>query len=82
MLRYFIQKVHGRRTLAKPRLVICVPSGITAVEQRAVKDAGYAAGLGVFLSLKSRWPLLSVPVCRFTTPRVRWWSTLVAEPPR
>ncbi len=44
MLRYFIQKVHGRRTLAKPRLVICVPSGITAVEQRAVKDAGYAAG--------------------------------------
>ena len=28
MLRYFIQKVHGRRTLAKPRLVICVPSGI------------------------------------------------------
>jgi len=44
MLRYFIQKVHGRRTLAKPRLVICVPGGITAVEQRAVKDAGYAAG--------------------------------------
>ena len=44
MLRYFIQKVHGRRTLAKPRLVICVPSGITSVEQRAVKDAGYAAG--------------------------------------
>lgn len=44
MLRYFIQKVHNRRMLAKPRLVICVPSGITAVEQRAVKDAGYAAG--------------------------------------
>ena len=44
MLRFFIQKVHGRRMLAKPRLVICVPSGITAVEQRAVKDAGYAAG--------------------------------------
>jgi len=44
MLRYFIQKVHGRRYLAKPRIVICVPSGITGVEQRAVKDAGYAAG--------------------------------------
>ena len=44
MLRYFIQKVHRRRHLAKPRLVICVPSGITGVEQRAVKDAGYAAG--------------------------------------
>ena len=44
MLRYFIQKVHERRHLAKPRLVVCVPSGITGVEQRAVKDAGYAAG--------------------------------------
>ena len=44
MLRYFIQKVHKRRHLAKPRIVVCVPSGITGVEQRAVKDAGYAAG--------------------------------------
>ena len=44
MLRYFIQKVHTRRHLAKPRIVICVPSGITGVEQRAVKDAAYAAG--------------------------------------
>ncbi|MCH1403184.1 MAG: MreB/Mrl family cell shape determining protein [Candidatus Nanopelagicales bacterium] len=44
MLRYFIQKVHRRRHLAKPRLIVCVPSGITGVEQRAVKDAGYAAG--------------------------------------
>ncbi len=43
MLRYFIRRVQTRR-MAKPRLVICVPSGITAVEQRAVKDAGYAAG--------------------------------------
>ncbi|WP_028472210.1 rod shape-determining protein [Nocardioides alkalitolerans] len=44
MLRYFIRQVHKRRYLAKPRLVICVPSGITAVEQRAVKEAGYQAG--------------------------------------
>jgi rod shape-determining protein MreB len=44
MLRYFIQKVHKRSYLAKPRIVVCVPSGITGVEQRAVKDAGYAAG--------------------------------------
>jgi rod shape-determining protein MreB len=44
MLRYFIQKVHRRSFLAKPRIVVCVPSGITGVEQRAVKDAGYAAG--------------------------------------
>jgi rod shape-determining protein MreB len=44
MLRYFIQKVHKRRRLAGPRLVVCVPSGITGVERRAVNDAGYAAG--------------------------------------
>ena len=44
MLRFFIQRVHRRRYFAKPRLVVCVPSGITAVEQRAVKEAGYQAG--------------------------------------
>jgi rod shape-determining protein MreB and related proteins len=44
MLRFFIEKVHRRRWLAKPRVVICVPSGITSVEQRAVEEATYAAG--------------------------------------
>src|SRR5437870_3710535 len=44
MLRFFIQKVHKRRMLAKPRVIICVPSGITSVEQRAVEEAVYAAG--------------------------------------
>ena len=44
MLRHFIRQVHRRRYLAKPRLVVCVPSGITPVEQRAVKEAGYQAG--------------------------------------
>jgi rod shape-determining protein MreB and related proteins len=44
MLRYFIQKVHRRRHLAKPRVVVAVPSGITGVEQSAVKEAGRQAG--------------------------------------
>ena len=43
MLRYFIQKVHRSR-FNKPRMVICVPSGITPVEQRAVRDAAEFAG--------------------------------------
>src|SRR5687767_5602922 len=43
MLRYFIQKVHQRRWV-KPRMVICVPSGITGVEQRAVQEAAEYAG--------------------------------------
>ena len=44
MLRYFIQKVHPRRHLAKPRIVIAVPSGLTGVEQSAVKEAAHQAG--------------------------------------
>jgi rod shape-determining protein MreB and related proteins len=46
MLRYFIQKVHRRATtfLNKPRVVVCVPSGITGVEQRAVEEASIQAG--------------------------------------
>ena len=44
MLRHFIAQVHRRRYFAKRRLVICVPSGVTPVEQRAVKEAGYQAG--------------------------------------
>ena len=43
MLRYFIERVHQRRW-AKPRMVICVPSGITGVEQRAVQEAAEYAG--------------------------------------
>jgi len=43
MLRYFIQRVHHRR-FAKPQVVICVPSGITGVEQRAVQEAAEFAG--------------------------------------
>ncbi len=43
MLRYFIHRVHQRR-FAKPRMVICVPSGITGVEQRAVMEAAEYAG--------------------------------------
>ena len=44
MLRYFIQQVHRRSLFAKPRIIVAVPSGITGVEQRAVKEAGYQAG--------------------------------------
>ena len=44
MLRYFIQKVHRRRHFAKPRIVVCVPSGVTGVEKRAVEEACLSAG--------------------------------------
>ncbi len=50
MLRYFIAKAHNRRTLVRPRIMICVPYGITEVEKRAVKESAESAGArGVFL---------------------------------
>ncbi|MHB8708510.1 MAG: rod shape-determining protein [Desulfuromonadales bacterium] len=44
MLRYFIRKIHDRKALIRPRIVICVPSGITQVEKRAVKESAESAG--------------------------------------
>jgi rod shape-determining protein MreB len=44
MLRHFIFKAHNRRTFVRPRVVVCVPSGITPVERRAVKESTQSAG--------------------------------------
>ncbi len=44
MLRYFITKVHNRKRLVRPRIIIGVPSGITQVEKRAVRESGELAG--------------------------------------
>ncbi|MCI5649381.1 MAG: rod shape-determining protein [Fusicatenibacter sp.] len=44
MLRYFIQKAMGRKAFRKPRISICVPSGVTEVERKAVEEATYQAG--------------------------------------
>ncbi|MCB0325500.1 MAG: rod shape-determining protein [Bdellovibrionales bacterium] len=44
MLRFFIEKVHNRRALVRPRVIICVPFGITEVEKRAVRESAESAG--------------------------------------
>ena len=44
MLRYFIRKVHNRRTLVRPRIIVCIPSGVTQVEKRAVRESAESAG--------------------------------------
>ena len=44
MLKYFIQKVHNKKSYARPRIVISIPSGITPVEKRAVKESAESAG--------------------------------------
>jgi len=44
MIRYFIRKVHNRKSLIRPRIVICVPYGLTQVERKAVKESALSAG--------------------------------------
>ena len=44
MIKYFIRKVHNRRTFVSPLVVVCVPSGSTAVERRAIQESAEAAG--------------------------------------
>ena len=44
MIKYFIQKAMGKKSYRKPRISVCIPSGATEVEKRAVEDATYAAG--------------------------------------
>ena len=44
MIKYFIRKVHNRRTFASPMIIVCVPSGSTAVESRAIQESAEAAG--------------------------------------
>jgi rod shape-determining protein MreB len=44
MLRYFIQKIHNRKSLIRPRIIICVPFGCTEVEKRAVRESAESAG--------------------------------------
>jgi len=44
MIKYFIRKIQSRRAFAKPLIIICVPSGSTAVEQRAIQESAEAAG--------------------------------------
>jgi rod shape-determining protein MreB len=82
MLRYFIQKVHRRRHMAKPRVVVCVPSGITGVEQRAVEQAGYHAGARRSTSSRSRWPRRSGRACPSASRPATWSSTSAAARPR
>jgi rod shape-determining protein MreB len=44
MIKHFIRKVHNRRSFASPQIVVCVPSGSTAVEQRAIQESAESAG--------------------------------------
>ena len=79
MLRYFIQKVH-RRKWARPRIVVCVPSGITPVERRAVEER--IAGARRAYTIEE--PMAAAIGSGLPSPSRRdpWSWTLVAAPPR
>jgi rod shape-determining protein MreB len=44
MIRYFIEKAHNRKSFIRPRIIICIPHGITQVERKAVKESALSAG--------------------------------------
>ena len=55
MIKHFIHKVHNRRRFARPQIIVCVPSGSTPVERRAIQEAAESAGARrVFLIEQSR----------------------------
>ena len=67
MLRYFIAKAHNKRSLVRPRIMICVPYGITEVEKRAVKESAESAGAGSIRDGGPRKPATPPPA-----PGGRW----------
>jgi rod shape-determining protein MreB len=75
MIKHFIRKVHKGQTFVNPKVIVCVPSGATAVERRAIHDSCLAAGA-------RRVGLIDEPMAAAigrgspsTSPRARWWST-------
>ena len=66
MLKYFIQKAVGKSFFGRrPRISVCVPSGVTDVEKRAVEDATYQRVPEMSISLRSRLQPQSEPVLTF-----------------
>lgn len=70
MMKYFIQKALGKRTFRKPRIAVCVPSGVTEVEKKAVEDATYQQVPERYPSLKNPLQQQSVPELISPSPAV------------
>ena len=85
MLNYFIRKVHKRSYLTwlnKPRVVVCVPSGITGVEQRAVEEASIQAGARAAYIVEEPMAAAIGAGLPVHEPAGIWWSILVVGPPK
>ena len=75
MLRYFIRKVIGKSLFVKPRVVVCVPSGVTEVEKRAVIDATLQAGAREAFLIEEPMAAAIEPTCPWANQRAAWWLT-------
>lgn len=80
MMKYFIRQAQRNRSVftRKPNVMVCVPSGITAVEKRAVEDATKQAGHERHIRLKNRLLQPSVQIYRFGNLQAVWLLTSVA----
>src|SRR6202011_633215 len=61
MIKHFIRKVHNRRSFATPQVIVCVPSGSTAVERRAIRESAESAPMPTIRVLS---PGVAAPACR------------------
>jgi rod shape-determining protein MreB len=82
MIKHFIRKVHNRRGFASPRVIICVPSGSTAVERRAIQESAESAGARRVFLIEEPMAAAIAPACRSPSRPARWWSTSAAARPR
>src|SRR5258706_13659992 len=72
MIKHFIRKVHNRRSFATPQIIVCVPSGSTAVERRAIRESAESAGARrVFLIDEAMRGAIGAGLSLTATPRAR-----------
>ena len=72
MIKHFIRKVNGRLNLSSPQVIICVPSGSTAVERRAIQESAEAAGARRVFLIEGQWRPLSGHRFRSQSLQVQW----------